>query len=122
MAGPLQLKATYSANAIDNTATYGRLRTDIWSAGATWSATSRLDVTAAYYGVRRTQDAAPRQEATKLYLVPEWNLSRSFMLYGIVDYELFNKDGSALDTGTPLPAGTRSSLYLALGLSFTFST
>lgn len=121
-AGPLQLKATYSANAVDATAVYGKLRTDVWSAGLTWSATSQLDLTAAYYGIRRTQDALPGQEATKLYLVPEWNLTKSFMLYGIVDYERFNRTGSALDTGTPLPAGTRSSIYLALGLSFAFSS
>lgn len=118
--GPVQLKATYSANAVDATATYGKLRTDVWSAGVTWAALPKLDLTAAYYGIRRTQDATATQEATKLYLVPEWKLSKTFMLYGIADYELFGAAGSALDTGTPLPAGTRSSIYLALGLSFAF--
>jgi GBP family porin len=120
--GPVQLKGTYSENRIDDTPTYGKLRTDLWSAGVTWSVTSALDVTAAYYDVRRTQVGALTQEAQKLYLVPEWNLSKTLMLYGIVDYEMFNDAGAALDTGTPLPAGTKSSVYLAVGVSFSFGT
>lgn len=120
--GPVKLKATYSGNVVDDTATYGRLRTAVWSGGATWSATQKLDLTVAYYGARRTQQAAPLQLATKLYLLPEWYLNKSVSIYGLADYELFSGHGSALDTGTPLPAGTRNSLYLAVGLSFAFAS
>lgn len=120
--GPLKLKGTYSANFVNDTATYGNMRTAIWSGGVTYSATPKLDLTLAYYGARRTQDAVPTQKAGKLYFVPEWYVTKSFWIYGIVDYEAFNDHGAALDTGTPLPAGTRNSFYLALGVSFSFSS
>jgi predicted porin len=121
--GPVKLKATYSGNKIDSAdPLYGNLRTNVWAAGATYSATPKLDLTLAYYGARRTADGVARQEANKFVLVPEYYLTKSFWLYGIANYERFNGTGSALSNGTPLAAGTEDSLYLAVGLSFSFSS
>ncbi len=120
--GAAKLKATYSANKIEDATTYGELKTSVWSTGVTYSVVPQLDLTVAYYGARRTQVGTPLQEANKFYLVPEWYLTKSFILYGIADYERFNGAGALLDTGTPLVPGAKRSIYLALGVSYFFST
>jgi general bacterial porin, GBP family len=120
--GPAKLKATYSGNAIEDSSTYGDLKTTIWSTGVTYSVVPDLEVTVAYYGAKRTLARTPLQEANKLYVVPEWYLSKSFMLYGIADYELFNTTGALLDTGTSLVSGAKRSVYVAVGISYFFSS
>jgi predicted porin len=120
--GPLKLRATYSANKADKK-TYAGLRTDVWSAGVTYAALpEKLDVTAAYYAAKRSQTGVADQRANKLYLVPEYNATKQLKLYGIADHESFNASGASLDTGTAIKAAAKSSLYVALGVSFTFST
>jgi predicted porin len=116
--GPLKVKATYSSNHVDNVTTYGDLKTDIWSAGATHLILPQLDVTLAYYGAKRSQRGIADQHADKIYLVPEYVITKQLWLYGIVDYEMHNKCGGALDTGTPLEGGVRSSLYFTVGVSY----
>ncbi|WP_085314741.1 porin [Derxia lacustris] len=117
----LRLAATWTRNAIEgNAAAYHGQETGIQSAGLTWSATPALDLTFAAYRARRGFDNAADQVARKFYLVPECKLSKRTTLYAVADAERFNAGGAALDTGTALKAGARSSMYLAAGVSHTF--
>ncbi|WP_051378276.1 porin [Derxia gummosa] len=118
----VKLKATWSQNKIDGVeATYHEQEIKVGSAGVTYSFTPALDVTLAYYrGTRGFDNVSTDQKAQKFYVVPEYFLSKRTWLYAIVDYERFNATGSALSNGTPLEAGTRSSTYLATGISHAF--
>jgi len=118
----LKFKATWSQNKIDGqTATYQDQKTKVGSAGVTYSYSPSLDLTLAYYrGTRGFDNVATDQKAQKFYFVPEYYLSKRTWLYGIADYERFNASGAALDNGTALKAGVRSSMYLAAGISHAF--
>ncbi|WP_085315379.1 porin [Derxia lacustris] len=118
----LKFKATWSQNKIDGTAaTYHEQKTTVGSGGVTYSYTPSLDLTFAYYrGTRGFDNVATDQKAQKFYFVPEYYLSKRTWLYAIADYERFNASGAALDNGTALKAGVRSSMYLAGGISHAF--
>ena len=123
--GPLTFRVSYADNKIDsgqNTPArpYRNMETKIVAAGATWVALPLLELNFAYYQGTRTQDSQPEQKARKLYVAPEYRLSKRTSLFGIVLLEKFNAAGSALDTGTPLPAGTSHSTYLGAGISHRF--
>ncbi|WP_420992961.1 porin [Cupriavidus sp. 30B13] len=119
--GGLKLKATWTQNKADSgVAPYGHLKTQVYSGGATYSLAKSLDVTLAYYHGSRSQDAMPKQVARKFYLTPEYYLSRRTILFGILELERFNATGALLDTGTPLSAGARSSVQVAVGISHSF--
>ncbi len=96
------------------------MTTRVAAGGVTWNPTPLLDVNVACYRASRVQDGQPDQVAQKLYIVPEYWLSRRTSLVFIADFERFNNAGAALDTGTPLIAGTRSSTYLAAAISHVF--
>jgi GBP family porin len=96
------------------------MKTHVGSVGAIWNWSPSLNLTFAYYRGGRSQDAAAKQTAQKFYFVPEYFLSKRTSLYLVALREQFNATGSALDTGTPLPAGTRHTNYVGLGVSHSF--
>lgn len=118
-------RVSYIRSEIDsslNTAArpYANLMTQVGAVGVAWTPTPLLDVNFATYYGRRTQDGQPDQRVRKFYVAPEYRLSKrtSLVLIGLV--ERFNAAGSALDTGTPLVAGARSSSYLGGALTHGF--
>ena len=123
--GPLTFRISYADNKIDSgqdtpARPYRNMRTKIMAAGVTWVAAPLLELNLAYYQGTRTQDGQPEQRARKIYAAPEYRLSKRTSLYCIAEFETFNAAGSALDTGTPLPAGTSHSTYLGAGISHRF--
>jgi predicted porin len=117
--------ASYIRNRIDSsldTATkpYRDMTTGVAAFGVTLFPFPNLDLHLAAYTARRTQVGQPVQRATKFYVAGEYKLSprSSFVLIGL--RENFNADGAALDTGTPLPAGARSSNYFGAVMTHAF--
>ena len=123
--GSVTLRATFTQNRIDsslNTATmpYRNMKTQVYSGGGDWLITPAIDVYLAYYRGERTQDGLPNEVANKFYFVPSYLLSKRTTLQLVSAYERFNAAGAALDTGTPLAAGARSSVYLGVGITHSF--
>lgn len=123
--GSLTFKASYIENKIDSallTATkpYGNLETKVLAAGAIWAVSPFLDFNFAYYKGKRTQDGAADQTAQKIYFVPEYRLSKRTSVVMVLVRENFNAAGAALDTGTPLVPGARSSTYAGTALTHVF--
>jgi predicted porin len=117
----VKIRGTWTENKIDSgIAPYANMQTKIASIGATWSYTPTTDITAAFYNGKRTQDGLADQTANKLYLVGEYWLSKRTELIGVLSTERFNAAGSALDNGTPLNPGARSSNQIGVGISHTF--
>lgn len=123
--GSLTFKASYIENKINSalqTAAkpYGNLETKVGAVGVVWALPSGLDLNFAYYKGKRTQDNAAAQSAQKLYFVPEYKLSKRTSVVMVAVHETFNAAGAALDTGTPLLPGARSSNYLGTALTHVF--
>jgi GBP family porin len=119
------VKASYIRSHIDsdlNTAArpYANLTTQVGAFGVTWMPSALLDVNMAVYVGRRTQDGQPDQRVRKFYVAPEYRLSKRTSLVLVGAVERFNDAGSALDTGTPLVSGARSSTYLSAGITHAF--
>ncbi|CAG9246075.1 Porin [Paraburkholderia unamae] len=123
--GTLTLKASYTENKIESglstsVQAYRNMKTQVYAAGADWFVTPTSELVVAYYHGKRTQDGLPDQVADKFYLVPTYLLSKRTSVQLVSIYERFNASGSALDTGTPLATGARSSVYLGLGITHDF--
>ena len=123
--GGLTLRATFTQNRIDsglNTPArpYRNMQTQVISGGGDWLITPAFDLYVAYYRGKRTQDGAPDQVANKFYVVPSYFLSKRTTVQLVGVYERFNANGAALDTGTPLAQGARSSVYLGVGMTHSF--
>lgn len=119
------LRATYTQNRIDSDLAttaqpYRNMKTVVYSAGADWLVTPTVDLNVAYYHGKRTQDGLPDEVADKFYFVPSYFLSKRTSMQLISIYEHFNAAGAALDTGTPLRTGARSSVYLGVGMTHDF--
>lgn len=119
------IKASYIRSGIDSSLNttarpYANLTTQVGALGVTWMPSALVDVNMAVYVGRRTRDGQPDQRVRKFYLAPEYRLSKrtSLVLVGVI--ERFNAAGSALDTGTPLASGARSSTYLGAGITHAF--
>lgn len=119
--GDFVFKTTWARNKIDSgIPLYRNQRTSVYSAGVAWNAMANLSVTTAFYFAKRELDGGAEQVARKIYLIPEYKLSKRTAMYALFDIERFNASGSQLDTGTPLAAGTRSSNYIAIGVGHNF--
>jgi GBP family porin len=123
--GSVTLRATYTQNRImsdlaTTTQPYRDMKTVVYSAGADWLASPTIDLIAAYYHGKRTQDGLPDQIADKFYFVPVYLLSKRTSVQIVSIYERFNAAGAALDTGTPLRVGARSSVYVGAGITHDF--
>jgi len=136
---PFKLKLTYTYNTIDNDSFYKSLTTKVAAAGVTYSY-SDLDLTVAVYNVNRKMTGQPYEDATKLYFVPEWYITKNFWVYGIVDYEILNSQAAfstangvagtgvsnssigpidaGATSGNTLVQGVQNELYIGLGVSF----
>ncbi|WP_343654231.1 porin [Paraburkholderia caribensis] len=123
--GTVTFKASYTQNKIESSLStaaqpYRNMKTQVYAAGADWFVTPTSELVVAYYHGRRTQDGLSEQIADKFYLAPVYLLSKRTSVQLISIYERFNASGSALDTGTPLATGARSSVYLGLGITHNF--
>lgn len=123
--GPVTLRGTFTQNKIDSSLNttampYRSMKTQVISGGGDWLITPAVDLFLAYYRASRTQDGLPEQIANKFYIVPTYLLSKRTTVQLVSVYERFNETGAALDTGTPLAAGARSSVYVGLGMTHNF--
>lgn len=121
----ITLRAAYTQNRLSSNLapidqSYRDMTTTVYSAGADWLVTPNVDLVAAYYHGKRTQDGLADQVADKFYFVPVYLLSKTTSVQLVSIYEHFNAAGAALDTGTPLRAGARSSVYLGAGITHEF--
>lgn len=139
--GQLKVKASYAGHRIGNSTYYGKLNTQLFGAGLTYSIQD-LDLTVAAYSIKRSFEGYDTQRASKFYFVPEWYWTKQFWIYGILCYETFNTAAATVPTaaGTPaivtgagpidasgsggnaLAPGAKNSIYTGVGISFYFNT
>lgn len=91
--GDWQFAANYGSNTADNTAST-QIKTDIYSVGTTYAATSAVDLTLGFYNVNRTwtNDVKPKATIDRVIGFAEYKFSVRTLAYLELDYNKWGGD------------------------------
>ncbi|PRC91127.1 porin [Solimicrobium silvestre] len=98
--GDWQIAANYGSNSADNTPTT-QIKTDIYSIGTTYAATSAIDLTLGYYNVNRTwtNDVKPDATINRVIGFAEYKFSKSTLVYLELDHNKWGGDVTQFQGG-----------------------
>ena len=116
--GDWQFAANYGSNTADRTAAT-QIKTDIYAAGTTYSATPALDLTLGYYNVNRSWSNAVKPDATIARIIgfAEYKLSKHTLAFLEIDRNKWGGDANQFQNGAANKATTTG---ITLGIDRTF--
>ena len=102
-----QLSANFGSNTADNTVVT-HIKTDIYSVGTTYAASSAVDLTLGYYNVRRnwTNDVKPNAKVNRVIGFAEYKFSKNTLAYLELDYNKWGGDVTQFQGGAANSAAT----------------
>lgn len=113
--GDWQVSANFGSNTADNTVAV-QIKTDIYSVGTTYAASSAVDLTVGYYNLKRswTNDVKPNATIDRIIGFAEYKFSRNTLVYLELDY---NKWGGDVTQFQDAAVNKSTSIGLAVGLN-----
>jgi len=105
--GDWQVSANFGSNTADNTVAT-QIKTDIYSVGTTYAATSALDLTVGYYNVKRswTNDVKPNATIDRVIGFVEYKFSKQTLAYLELDYNKWGGDVTQFQGGAANKSST----------------
>jgi predicted porin len=105
--GDWQVSANFGSNTADNT-TSTQIKTDTYSVGSTYAASTAVDLTLGYYNVKRswTNDVKPNATIDRVIGFAEYKFSKATLAYLELDYNKWGGDETQFQGGVKNKATT----------------
>jgi len=105
--GDWQVSANFGSNTADSTVTT-QVKTDIFSVGSTYAASSAIDLTLGYYNVKRswTSDVKPNATIDRVIGFVEYKFSQQTLAYLELDYNKWGGDVTQFQGGATNKSST----------------